>query len=217
MKFSTAYTLKEHKFELEILSKKGASITVNIRVSKNGYACIMVEPTTTNYIDVVLLRSISIRDLVECIVDSDAFIKHDVEKFQRDNLQNNCYNFDDIRVRSFIDKHGHIVWITSIDNYFADFDAISSNSVSDYIYTNKEMHGNEIKFQPRMKVRMRYLNMIVLLAAVYFGSYNNTPIDTDDDIEDHDDNLRAYTKTPYTEESMAKVNTMAGHNLDNED
>lgn len=60
---------------------------------------------------------------------------------------------------------------------------------------------------------------IALLAAMYCEKYgfkiNNH--DDDDDIEDNDNNLKTYNNTNYTSDSMCVVNTMAGHNTENED
>lgn len=217
MKFKTTHKLKQHEFTLEIESKEGDSITVSVRVSRFGYAYIIVEPTSVLDHNIEFLESMKLQDLVECIVDSDAFIKYDVEKFQRNHLWKIDYKFDDIKVQSFVNKRGDIIWIPIVNQCLVDPDASSPRIVSDYIDYKKPMCGNDIKFEPRIEVCMTYLNMIGLLSAVYFSGHNNAPVDTDDDIEDHDDNLRAYTKTPYTKESMAKVNIMAGHNLDNED
>ncbi len=217
MKFKTTHKIKQHEFTLEIYSKEGDSITVSVCVSFFRYAYIVVEPTSVLDHSIEFLESMKLQDLVECIVDSSAFIKYDVKKFQRDHLWKIDYEFDDIKVHSFVNKNGDIIWIPIINQHLIDLDASSPTIVSDYIDYKKPMYGNDIKFEPRMRVRMTYLNMIGLLSAVYFSGHNNAPLDTDDDIEDHDDNLRAYTKTPYTEESMAKVNAMAGHNLDTED
>lgn len=217
MKFKITHKLKQHEFTLEIESKEGDSITVSVRVSRFGYADIVVEPTSVLDHSIEFLESMKLQDLVEYIVDSDAFIKYDVEKFQRNHLWKIDYEFDDIKVQSFINKRGDIIWIPIVNQCLVDPDASSPRIVSEYIDYKKPMCGNDIKFEPRIEVRMTYLNMIGLLSAVYFSGHNNALVDTDDDIEDHDDNLRAYTKTPYTEESMAKVNTMAGHNLDTED
>lgn len=217
MKFKTTHKLKQHEFTLEIYSKEGDSITVSVCVSCFGYAYIVVEPTSVLDHSIEFLESMKLQDLVECIVDSDSFIKYDVEKFQRDHLWKIDYEFDDIKVQSYINKHGDIIWIPIVNQCLVDPDASSPRIVNEYIDYKKPMCGNDIKFEPRIEVHMTCLNMIGLLSAVYFSGHNNAPVDTDDDTEDHDDNLRAYTKTPYTEESMAKVNTMAGHNLDNED
>ena len=217
MKFKTTHKIKQYEFTLEIYSKEGDSITVSVCVSCFEYAYIVVEPTSVLDHSIEFLESMKLQDLVECIVDSVSFIKYDVEKFQRDHLWKIDYEFDDIKVRSYINKHGDIIWIPIINQHLIDLDASSPTIVSDYIDYKKPMYGNDIKFEPRMRVRMTYLNMIGLLSAVYFSGHTNAPLDTDDDIEVHDDNLRAYTKTSYTEESMAKVNAMAGHNLDTED
>ena len=217
MKFKTTHTVKEHEFNLEIESKEGDSITVELKITRFGYAYITVEPTTVVDRNINFIESIKLQDLVECIVDSDPFIKYDVEKFQKDHLWKIDYTFDDIKVHSYIGWHGVIIWIPIINQNLVDLDASSPSIVSEYIDYKKPMYGNDIRFEPRIRVRMTYLNMIGLLSAVYFSGHNKPPVDTDDDIEDHDDNLKTYTKTPYTKESMAKVNTMAGHNLDDED
>ena len=217
MKFKTTHKLEEHQFDLEIESKEGDAITVEVRVSRFGYTRIKVEPKTVVDHNIEFLDSMKIQDLVECIVESDPFIKYDVEKFQKDHLWKIDYKLDDIQVQSFIDEYEHVTWIPIINKCLIDLDASSPRIISEYVDYKEPMYGNNIKFQPRVRVCMTYLNMIGLLSAVYYSGKNNAPVDTDDDVEDHDDNLRAYTKTPYTKESMAKVNTMAGHNLDNED
>lgn len=215
MKLEVTHKLKAHDFTLEISSKESGTIIVDVKIT--GCVYVTIGPKNAVDHDLELFDSIQLKDLVKCIVYGDAFIKRDVESFQKKYLWKIDYSFDDIKVQSFIDNRGNIVWNVIVNKCLVDSDASSPAVMSEYLDYKEPMHGNDIKFQPRMKVCMTYTNFIGLLSAVYFSDQNKPSVDTDDDVEDHDDNLRAYTKTPYTEESMAKIRMMAGHNTDNED
>lgn len=215
MKYTTTHRLDEHCFKLEIASKEG-SITIDVDILSHGHVYIEATPKESNNDDVKFFDSITWSDVVDCIVNSDPFIKYDVEKFQRDHLWDIRYNIDTIEVQAFVNKRGDIVWIPVINGHLVNPDASTPAIISKYLDYGKPMCGNDIKFPARLTVAMVYDNLIGLLSATYFSVHGGFA-DSDDEVEDHDDNLKAYTKTPYTEESMAKVNDMAGHNLDNED
>ena len=152
-------------------------------------------------------------DLCDCILANDQVIKEWLDSFTVDGLDSKKVGV----VRKKLSKSYKIRWQTVIGDKWAYLCGnkvlIDRSSVDDTV-----IYAENLPFPLFNKICMSFSDFMLLIKLTNEMMLAVKNPDNDDDIEDHDDNVKSYGSTHYTEESMMQINSMAGHSdLDNDD